>query len=174
MKTELSIGDRVKFQARGKVITGTITDFKIKTRKKAQRLFAHLDPYMNFSTRMAVIAPDEGSGYWSVPVSDVLKIGKGDLRKASEQINKIKSMVYQRQSERRNKHWDQARESGVASLRIGDPVYIKFKDLYEPVECKFLGFVAGSGNVRFEYHGRRRTTGPRWAQTKEEIFLQKL
>lgn len=158
-------GDRVTFNARGKKIVGTITRVRTKTRKGRVRELALLvtgDPH-SLDREVAEIAPDGGGAVWTVALSSLTLLGKGDLAAARAAVNEVKNARRANENRRATANFETADAGGLYDLKLGAAIEVKFRDIGWAA-ATFRGFVAGSGNVRYERGGRVRTSAPEFVR----------
>lgn len=120
-----------------------------------------------------VVVQDDRAGIVSMPAisAKVIEAGAVPAAAARDMLqgmqNKIKSRKYAAQADR----WDESREAGLTRLAIGTTVEVQLKgSAGSLVWCRaqFKGFVAGSGNVRLDYNGRKITCSPKFVRPLQD------
>lgn len=157
-RQEITRGDRVEFIGKGRKVVGTVTRIRMKHRKGKVRAlaFAVTGNEGSLDRLVAEIAPEGGTGVWTVAVDSLKLLGKGDLSAAQEHVQTVKYKNKDRQHAISSRNFDSAKQGGLLDLKVGDAIEVKFREGYwSPVT--FKGFVPSSGNVRYEYFGRVRT-----------------
>jgi hypothetical protein len=164
-------GDRVKFNARGRILSGVILRTRMHRRRGKARELAELvtgNPG-SLDRMVAEIQVDEPrTGIWTVGLGSITellpeKANAAQLGAAFGTLREIKQRNSDRQFARRRKNDAAAEQAGLESLNIGDPIEVEFRDCaWQP--ARFNGFVSGSGNVRFIFEGRNRTTAPQFVR----------
>lgn len=170
---ELRVGDRVSFVSSkrgvGKV-TGTINRIRTRERRGRARELARAvtgDPHSLDST-VAEIAPDGGGAVWTVPLTMLTYVGEGDRNAAREAVATVKAKRRGNEAVRRSGNYETADAAGLYDLKPGAPIEVELRDACGSGTswhaATFRGFVAGSGNVRYEWRGRVRTTSPKYVR----------
>lgn len=168
MSERFSEGDKVRFNARGRTLVGTITRLRMRRRKGRARQLARLvtGDETSLDTPVAEIVPEGGGSVWTVPTGSIERIAAAapaKQREAHETVHAIKRAKRDRADRIGNANYDALQASGLMELAgqrdggKGTPIEIKFSDIgWAP--ATFEGLVAGSMNVRYRRHGRARST----------------
>lgn len=129
-------GDKVKFDSKKGVITGVVTNIRLKKSRKARKLLRGMNlPEEQFKDMtekwVAEIAPDDGGGYWTVSV-DCLTIVKRaaakSIKKAHEHVQGIKNQRREVKAKKRSRNVGKVRERGLEDLKPGDSIEVNFKN----------------------------------------------
>lgn len=184
----IETGDTVSFASNRGIQQGVVAKLRLKERKAARRMNTQLSAllgagrvdYVPESTMVAEIpVVREGKTVlWTVPVRSLTLVKKGGAdtqQQARQQAEDFKRQLNNNLAERRHRQFEAAYENNLMSLtEEKDFVTIRFRE-GKRVK-RFLGFVSGSGNVRFcdvdtDDMTRTRTTPAKFCSvpTDEEI-----
>ena len=125
MSERFDIGDKVTFNARGRDITGTVTDIKLSRPGSRNRLVRAYGLPTPGVTKLVVL-PDGEKGLWTVPDRMCKKVGRATdpnvaRQQASTLINQIADQRFQRASQGR----DKADSAGLYGLKKGDAIEVQ-------------------------------------------------
>jgi hypothetical protein len=163
----IKVGDKVSFHAgrRGKQV-GVVASFKHPVRKMTRKL----ENIMAHARLMGVSLPldkppvalvDVDGGVWTVSVSSLTVVGKGDAAKAQENSRKQLLEIRDAKDKASRAAWDTIDSKGLNGLKPGDMVNVHYT--YYPREEAFVKF-SSSGNVGIKCTHLR--TGVRYIHPK--------
>lgn len=158
--THPTAGDKVKFNARHETLEGTVIRTRTKRRRRRTRdlAYAVTGDGSALDCEVAEISASDGR-IWTVPISSVQEVtGKGDLSEAYQAKNAIVRANNKRASDKFTEGYDKLKD-----VEYGADIEVEFRNGWETV--RFNGFVRGSGKVRFQQHGKNRTTHPQYVRT---------
>jgi hypothetical protein len=159
----INVGDQVKFISsnRGEVI-GTVTGEKWSKRGSRNPL-VKLHRLHIPAVRLLLVLPGVGAGVWKVPESMCTKIGRAaDVQAAVQKADRTIAEIKGQDRERRSANFKQAFDAGVADLKPGDAIQIKFKTGWRDMQ---FARMSSSGRVGFtDLFGRVRFCHPRFVR----------
>lgn len=163
----IDINDKVRFEARGREIVGTVVDVKMS--RPGSRKFRHFEEIHGLtlpSHRKLVVQPDRDSGekgLWTVPehMCKLVASGGGE-QDAQSRSRELLNTIAQNQRARQYANSNTALDNGLNDLKKGDNIEVKFRDIgWTPVTFSHF---AHSGTVGYERHGRVRFTAPQFVR----------
>ena len=166
-------GDRVSFNARGRLITGTVTNTKI-SKPGSRSAIARAGLVMTIRVRKLEVVPDEGGGIWTVAEHSCKRLGRATTSRTAA-AHAQKSFMKQQRDKRANDNLLLAEKKGLLALNHGDKILVEFRG-GSKLECRFqritnaglIGFWR-AGDHKFDALGltetpRVRFTAPEYVE----------
>jgi hypothetical protein len=145
----INIGDKVKFNARGREHRGTVTDVKFsRPGSRSRNMLVQLYGMETPTHRKLVVMPEGGGGVWTVPETMCTKVGVDtDVRSSINKAHEITSHIKHQRAERNAQGMDKAHDAGLLGLVKGDAIEVQLRNRgWTPAK---FSHVTNSGRVGF-------------------------
>lgn len=167
--TTLRLGDCVSVVCGRKRVTAVVAGTHYLQRRGKNQRLAQLvtgDKH-SLDREMLVLVSMTDTAWYRISPTDatIRKEAKGsvDPCTATRRLDEVKKAIKSSRSERQWDRYEESRDSGLTRLNHGDAIEVEFRGGTWH-KATFQGFVRGSGNVRFEYNGRKRTCSPKFVR----------
>lgn len=126
-------GDKVNFNGRRGLVTGTVANIRVKKSHKAVRTLQQfgIPDVGGFHTQsmVAEITPDDGRGVWTVPLFSLkmVKPGGGNALQARQVMQSVKQDYQSHIRQRTASRFDAVHQGGLSDLNPGDKVKCQFR-----------------------------------------------